>query len=559
MGSSKRYVRWGNATIVALLIVIAGWMVFRQFSYGKTWADYSRVYQTEKGAAIFVNHSQAAYHAIYRDGQVYFPVELVMEELDDRFYLGTDDVLMYTLPEETVEVAPGQRNWSIDGTVTETSWPVCFEENGMIYVAAAFVERLVDVEVHFFDEPQRVLVLPGSGAETRATIKRKAEVRVQAGRKSPILTEVVSGDTVYVLSRHGDWQRVRTTDGFIGYLPMSALGETVSDAFVSEFVQPDYTRVGAEIDEPIRMVWHQVFVREANQVLEEYLKPTEGLNVISPTWYALADNFGGITSLAERWYVEKAHEMGLAVWGLVNDFDTQVDKYALLSDTASRRALITNLMTAAQEVGLDGINIDFELIDSETGVHYIQFIRELSVECRKAGLVLSVDNYSLIGGRPWYDVAEQSVMADFVIMMGYDEHWAGGSAGSTASIGFTETTIQLALNKVPAEKLIHGIPFYTRVWGEENGKQVSSTAAGMIAAKELLEKNGAKLQWLDEEGQFFGEYLSEGIRYRIWLEDTASLKLKLDLIEANGLAGVACWKLGLEDEAVWPLIADCLD
>jgi spore germination protein YaaH len=150
-------------------------------------------------------------------------------------------------------------------------------------------------------------------------------------------------------------------------------------------------------------------------------------------------------------------------------------------------------------------------------------------------------------------------MADFVIMMGYDEHWAGGAAGSTASIGFTETTISLALNKVPAEKLIHGIPFYTRVWGDENGKTVSSTAAGMGAAKELLEKNGASLKWLEKEGQFFGEYVSEGIRYRIWLEDTTSLKLKLDLIEANGLAGVACWKLGLEDKAVWPLIADCLD
>jgi len=559
MRNRERYVRVGIILMAALLIVTGAVVVFSRFSYGKEWADYDRVYQTEKGAAIFVHNSQTSYHAVCRDGQVYLPVELVISEVDDRFYLGTDKVLMYTLPKETVEVSPGQKSFSVGGKVTETLWPVCIEENGAVYVTAAFVEKLVDVEVFYYDEPERVLILPGSRAENRATAGRKAQVRVLAGRKSPILAELKAGDTVYVLSRHGDWQRVRTTDGFIGYVPMAALEDPVSDAFVSEFVQPDYTGAGAEIDGPVRMVWHQVFVREANDMLEEYLEHAEGLNVISPTWYALADEVGGITSLAERWYVEKAHELGLAVWGLVNDFDTKVDKFALLSDTTSRRMLISNLIAEAREVGLDGINIDFELIDSETGVHFLQFIRELSVECRREGLVLSVDNYSLVGGRPWYDVAEQSVMADFVIMMGYDEHWAGGAAGSTASIGFTETTISLALNKVPAEKLIHGIPFYTRVWGDENGKNVSSTAAGMAAAKELLEKNGAELKWLPGEGQFFGEYVSEGIRYRIWLEDTTSLKLKLDLIEANGLAGVACWKLGLEDEAVWPLIADCLD
>ncbi len=559
MGSSRKEVKVGVVLIVALLIIVVGWTVYSHVSYGKEWADYSEVYQTEKGAAVFVNHSQTGYHALYRDGQVYFPVKLVIDELDDRFYLSRENVLMYTLPDETVEISAGQQSWSIGGQVTEMPWPVCFEENGMLYVVANFVERLVDIEVRLFDDPQRVLVLPGSGAETSASVEKKAQVRVQAGRKALILTEVDSGDTVYVLSEHGDWRRVRTTDGFIGYLPAGALGETVTHSSVSEFEHPDYTGAGAQIEGPVRLVWHQVFVQEANRVLEEYLEPAEGLTVISPTWYALASNDGEISSLAEQWYVDAAHAKGLSVWGLVNDFDAEVDKYELLSDTSSRRVLIRNLITAALDVGLDGINIDFEMIDSETGIHYIQFIRELSVECRKEGLVLSVDNYSLIGGRPWYDVAEQSVMADFVIMMGYDEHWAGGPAGSTASIGFTETTIQLALDNVPAKKLIHGIPFYTRVWGEENGMLVSSTAAGMVAAKELLEEYGAELSWLDEEGQYFGEYVSEGNRYRIWLEDTTSLKLKLDMIEDYGLAGVACWKLGLEDEAVWPLIADCLD
>lgn len=556
---SKRYVRIGVILTVVLLIIIVGWMLFRHFSYGDEWADYDEVYQTEKGAAVMFDDGLTTYHALYRNDRVYLPMDLLVERLDERFYLSTENVLLYTLPRETVEISPGQQSWTIDGQVTETPWPVCLEENDSLYVAADLVKRLVDVEIRYYDTPQRVLILPGSRTETEASIKREVQVRVQAERKSPILTEVLPEGTVYVLGELDGWRKVRTTDGFVGYLPASALGETVSDEIVSGFEQPDYTGAGAGLDGPVRLVWHQTFTLEANRTFAEYIAPAEGITVISPTWFALSDNDGGITSLAEAWYVEEAHAMGFDVWGLVNDFNTAVDKYEVLSDTSSRRTLIANLIAEAERVGLDGINIDFEQIDSEAGVHFIQFIRELSVECRRKGLVLSVDNYSLIGGRPWYDVAEQSVMADFVIMMGYDEHWSGGEAGSTASLPFTEKTIVLALKEVPAEKLIHAIPFYTRVWGEEMGTQVSSTAVSMVAAKKLLDEHDAELVWLNEEGQFFGEYISEGIKYSIWLEDTDSLQLKLEMVEQYDLAGVACWKLGLEDEAVWPLIADCLD
>ena len=257
--------------------------------------------------------------------------------------------------------------------------------------------------------------------------------------------------------------------------------------------------------------------------------------------------------------MDEVHERGLQVWALINDFNTEVDKYELLSRTDSRRTLIANLMAAAAEFDLDGINIDFELINKETGEHFIQFIRELSVECRKAGLVLSIDNYSLVGGRKWYYVEEQGIVADYVIMMGYDEHWSGGTPGSTASITFTKQTIDLALEKVPAKKLIHGIPFYTRVWGAEAGVNVSSTAAGMLAAKKLLEENNADLRWLDDEGQYFGEYLLDGIMYSIWLEDVTSLELKLEAVKEADAAGIACWKLGLEDPEVWPLISEYLE
>lgn len=557
MENSRKYILVGVTVTAALVVSIVAWLLISQLSYGKEWADYDELYRTDRGTAVFLDDSLSSEYAISRFDQLYLSVDFVKEKLNDRFYVSDEDVLMYTLPEETVEASPEQREYTIGEKTTVTGWPVCFTRDGELYVAVDFVALFTDMRYLSYTEPGRLLIYRGSGSEQPAQVTKEAQVRYVAGRKSLILTQVQPGDEVCVLGAAEDWTKVRTADGFIGYMPAKGLEWRDARSLENSFIRQDYT--GISYDEKVCLVWHQVFVQEANQYLAEYLDVTEGVTVISPTWFSLSDEEGGFTSLAERWYVEEAHARGIEVWALIDDFNAEVDKYELLSRTSSRRTLITNLMAAADEYGLDGINIDFEKIDQDTGKHFVQFIRELSVECRKAGLVLSIDNYSLIGGRSWYDVKEQGIVADYVIMMGYDEHWAGGEPGSTASIGFTRQTIDMALDKVPAKKLIHGVPFYTRVWGAKAGEKVSSTAAGMPAAKAALEENNADIKWLDEEGQYFGQYLLDGIMYSIWLEDTESMQLKLDAVDKAGVAGVACWKLGLEDPEVWSVIADYLD
>lgn len=556
MENGRKYVVMGAALTAVLVVIIVGWMLVSHYSYGKEWADYDELYHSEKGTAVFIDDTVTSYYAVCRNDQVYLPVSTVKAVLNDRFYVSSEGILMYTLPDETVEIAPEQRMWTIGGITTKTSWPVCFEKDGVLYVSVEFASMFTDMRYTLYREPDRLMIYQGSGKELRIQVEKDAQVRYLAGRKALILAELQQGDEVCLLATMDDWTKVRTDDGFIGYVPTKALGDYHSVTLENEYIQQDYTNIS--MTESVCLGWHQVFVTEANAYLTEYLDTAAGVNVVSPTWFALSDEEGGFTSFAEQWYVEEAHSRGVQVWALINDFNKEVDKYELLSRTDSRRALIANLIAAAAEYDLDGINIDFELIDQATGEHFIQFIRELSVECRKAGLVLSIDNYSLVGGRSWYYVEEQGVVADYVIMMGYDEHWSGGTPGSTASITFIEQTIELALKKVPAEKLIHAIPFYTRVWGAEAGVNVSSTAAGMVAAKELLEENNADIKWLDEEGQYFGEYLSDGIMYSIWLEDLSSMKLKLEAVQKADIAGVACWKLGLEEPEVWPLISDYL-
>ena len=255
----------------------------------------------------------------------------------------------------------------------------------------------------------------------------------------------------------------------------------------------------------------------------------------------------------------RAHEMGLQVWAMVENVSTDesvknLDTKELMSSTSKRRSLIENLMQEAKTYGFDGFNLDFESLRAEAGPHYVQFIRELSVSCRREGLVLSIDNYVPSDYTSFYNRKEQGTVADYVIVMGYDEHYAGGDPGSVASIGYVQDGIENTLKEVPREKVINSVPFYTRVWTEAEGA-VTSRAYGIANAKAWVEENDVELAWQEDLGQYYGETENESGRQRIWMEEERSLGLKVDLINQYDLAGVACWKLGFETEDIWEIIS----
>jgi spore germination protein YaaH len=181
-------------------------------------------------------------------------------------------------------------------------------------------------------------------------------------------------------------------------------------------------------------------------------------------------------------------------------------------------------------------------------------VRELSVECQKKGIILSMDNYKAESYNAHYDLAEQAAYADYVVLMGYDEHYAGSSSGSVASIGFVEDGIQKSLNYVPKQQLINAMPFYTRIWTESDGK-TTSTAVGMQSAINNLSSNGAVAVWDETLGQYFGSYEKDGAVVKVWVEEDRSIEEKLKLYQKYDLAGVAAWKLGLERSSVWSVIA----
>ena len=175
--------------------------------------------------------------------------------------------------------------------------------------------------------------------------------------------------------------------------------------------------------------------------------------------------------------------------------------------------------------------------------------------CHENGLVLSVDNFVPNAGKSQYQLSDQADVVDYVIFMAYDEHYKGSGAGSVASYPWVEASVNNALKIVPAEKIVLGIPLFTREWKTDSEGKLTLESGGMDTIRERAIKGGAKLVWDDELKQYYGEYTTKkNERYQYWIEDVTSLEYKVKLIPANHLAGYAGWKLGLESSDVWSLL-----
>lgn len=535
---------------VGLLLLIglgfAGFRVIQKYTPSKELADLSEIYESEENTtAILYNYELQDTRGIYENGQTYLPLSWVNENLNRRFYWdSTENLLVYALPEQIV--------YADMETKGSNGAPLLVQRGDDVYLPLGLIANYTNIQILAYDkgDVKRVYVNDW-GIRTVASVKKNGRVRVLGGIKSPIVTEVESGAEVTVLEQMEKWSRVLTPDGHMGYLENKIIGNVEQREVSGSFTEPVYN--GTSLDEKIVMVWHQVTNLDGNKKLGSLLEKTEGVNVISPTWFSLTDNEGNYTSLASKDYVDEAHERGLQVWALLDNFSKDVQTEKLLSSTATRRKLIDSLIADAERYGLDGLNMDFESLKTEAGVHYIQFLRELSIPCREKGIVLSVDNYVPAHYNDFYDRREQGIVADYVIVMGYDEHYNGSDAGSVASIGYVRDGIERTLEEVPKEKVINGVPFYTRIWTESE-EGVKSSALGIADAKKWVTDNQVELYWQQELGQYYGELeTSEGFKM-VWMEEEDSLREKMNVIKELDLAGVSCWKLGLEDAAAWESI-----
>ena len=412
-----------------------------------------------------------------------------------------------------------------------------------------------NIEYTLYESPNRVCITNGWGTEENiATLKKDTKIRLDKSIKSDILYNCKTATEVVILDKGKTWSEVITEDGFFGYVKTDSLGKQTTKTLQNDYVEPEYTNI--QKDFTINLAWHMVTAQASNNQLMDLVTPAKGLNVIAPTWFRLSDNEGNMTSLADANYVTRAHMVGLEVWAVVDDQSADSDNKQIFSYTSKREKIINQLIASAIEYGIDGINVDFEYIAKENADDYIQFLRELSVKCRINGIVLSVDDKVPEASNSYYNIEEQGKTVDYVVMMGYDEHWGVDSgAGSVASLPWVTEGIENMVSKVSSTKVVLAVPFYTRIWEEDaSGNVVSCASVDMTTAMTTLTNNGITPVWVDNVGQYYGEYPSGDNTVRIWLEDAKSIEEKLKLIGTYELAGVAEWRIGLENNELWNTI-----
>ena len=511
----------------------------------------------ENSVALIQNGELLEEQAVLIGGEPYAAYTYVESQLNSCFYWDEEiKGILLTTSGGVQTLLPG------DAAVAKTPGgqpAVQQESDGTVYISLDVVKEYTDLDYAYYSDPNRVVIRNEWDGVEQATVQSDtAQVRQKGGIKSLILADVQKGDTLLYLENLDNWCKVMTADGYTGYIQTEDISEP--EAIEARTAKKDsYERITR--DHKINLVWHQSTSTESNDAMAEMTAEMTGVNVISPTWFSVTDETGTISSLASADYVKLAHEAGREVWGLIDNFNEAFDETTDLAYASVRSRIIEQLLAEAASCGMDGINVDFENL-KEAGIpHYLQFLRELTSAAHAQNLVVSVDTPVPQAYTMYYQRGEQARFVDYMIVMAYDEHFAGSEeAGSVSSLPFVQQAVEEMTRVMPADQVICGIPFYTRVWTEKFGQSaITSEVLGMDGAKNYAKENQMTETWDASLGQNVATVETSDARYTIWMEDEQSMEEKLKVIQSADLAGVAEWKLGFERADVWSLISEYIE
>jgi spore germination protein YaaH len=501
--------------------------------------------------------------------QVLLPYEFLKEHLDPAIYWDepTQSVIV-TTKDKVLRMQSGQLVAYLNKRPVSLQVPVK-EVGGTRYIPLEPLEKLYRCSFSRNPETGVLLVEKEGYAVQQGSVVSGDEpvrLRLEATHRSPYVAELPSGESVDILGETDDWYRVLSSKGIAGYLPREAVSLTEMRQVSLDQPVREQPSVWKPLGKKINMTWEHVVKRNPD-VAE--IGPMPGVNVVSPTWFELKDGAGTLLNKADPGYVQWAHKRGYQVWGVVTNGFNPDWTQSVLSSYDKRENMIAQIVHYAHMYDLDGINIDFENVYVEDKERLVQFVREMTPYLHELGLTVSMDVTIKSDSDRWsrfYDRAALAKVVDYIAVMTYDEHWASSpQAGSVASLPWTERGLQGVLEEVPAEKLLLGVPFYTRLWKEvkqpDGSVKVTSKALSMARAAEWLRERKLTPELDEASGQLFVRYQdpADGAVYKMWLEDVTSMQKRIALVHKYNLAGVAAWRRGFEQPEIWKAIDDGLN
>lgn len=562
---------------ICLIIIVIGIIglsaLIKKYTPSKETEDLNKYFNitSDDQIAVTLDDTVSEYKATSIDGKIYVDYNFVNKYINSRFYWdANENVLLYATSSDLISVSADSDSYYVTKTANDFGYPIVKATSDSALIALDFVKQYSNIKYDFFEDPSRIMITSKWGDMDTATVKKDTQLRIKGGIKSPILKQLKTDDTLTILESGESWAKALTNDGIIGYVKQKNISAvTTATVTNDDYTEETYDHI--KKDSKICLAWHQVTNKDSNSKITSIISGTKGVNIISPTWFYLNDNKGSIADLASADYVSYCHSQGIEVWGLVSNLENNdVDSAAVLTHTSTRSTLVNQIIAAAIKHELDGINLDFEnLTEDAYGDSYIEFVRELAIKCHNNGICLSVDVTVPASYNKFFNRSDMANFADYIIIMGYDEHYKGSDAGSVASINWVNDGVTNTLDEVPADQVILGMPFYTRIWSltpkdtdnvsqtdtsDSSNYTTSSSVYGMEqAAAEVLD-NQATASWDSVSGQNYAEWTKDNVIYKVWLEDSSSMEERLKLVTGNSLAGAAFWKLGFETSSIWDTV-----
>ena len=561
--------------IIVFFVIIgmlaAGYQVAKIYLPNFKVVDYYEYYENLNKSHINImlrdKFLSSEYSPVMENGEIYLPVEFVKEHVDKYiFWDKKTRRLTITNEHNVIRMNTDDLTYYVNSQPMTLNLALYYMD-GTAYLPGVFLEDHYNIQINYDKENNMAWVDYGEEDYEKAqTLKKNTYFRFEADKKSPVIEKLPADTEVYVYAADGDYIRIRTMSGLVGYVLTKDLSESEQIKGYIPADNPTEVKKPKEIAGKINMVWDMMEYVEAN-ASEKSRTPHYGLDVLSPQWFRFDRNSysGEILSIADLGYVEWAHSQGYQVWAMIFDEEDGEVTAQILSDQEKRENVIRQILGFVAMFDLDGVNIDFERV-REVDVHYFhQFLRELWPLLKEQGVVLSVDTFVPSAWSMYYNRAEIAATVDYICVMTYDENTYGGSSGPNASVGFVENGVVNTLKEVPPEKLIMGIPFYSRVWVEtetSTGTDYKIRSLGMNYAYRLFTENGAEFVWQEDLGCYYGEYdiFEDGAqrKYRTWLEDERSIAAKLEIVKEYDIAGVCAWVRGLEKVEIWNVLYDAL-
>lgn len=543
---------------IILFIAFAVFNAYKRYSFTKERVDLANYLGvTGDDVAIYLNDNlqnhydtNIKYKALKSYGVVYIPLSFVKAYINNRFYFAKDiNKILYCIPDE-IRVA-GDTDIHQIGNAPY----VIFKDEP--YLLIDYVKDYTNIRYDYYldEESKRVYIYSDWDKENIAYLRSAESARIQGGNKSPVITDLRKGEEVKILEKMTKWIKVKTSNGYIGYIRKNKIHKESEKIPVSNYIE--VVRKSKRMAQKPCIGFHQVLSNYSSSKLPELLKNAKNMNVIAPTWFVIKNNEGDIRSVANDAYSQYCHAKKISVWATLNNFDLgDVNEKELFSNTLTRRKMIDKILREVSVNNLDGINLDIEQVSQDAGEDYTEFVRELSIELTKIGCILSIDTYVPYNFNKQYDLKEYNDFCDYVVIMCYDEHYSGSKeAGSVSSLNYVKDGINLSLVNVDKDKLIIGLPFYTRIWTTTPEGKVTSIAGASQALENAAIAQGLKFTFDETTCQNYGTKITQdGSKVECWMEDDLSLAYKVHEIKKMDLAGTAAWKLTQERENFFKII-----